>query len=65
MGLNHQKEVSRPELSPYHNQPGGKAMGQKSIAKQMIQLNKTGCENYKSLVDDSDAKVESFFSDSK
>jgi hypothetical protein len=40
-------------------------MDLKSIANQMIQLNKTRCENFKSLVDDSDSKVESFFSDSK
>jgi hypothetical protein len=38
--------------------------GKKAI-KDWIATYKSGCENFKSLVDDSYAKVDSFFSDSK
>ena len=38
--------------------------GKKAI-KDWMATYKSGCENFKSLVDDSYAKVESFFSDSK
>jgi hypothetical protein len=38
--------------------------GKKAI-KDWMTTYKSGCENFKSLVDDSYAKVDSFFSDSK